>query len=166
MEETILFGSKRNFGIEVGFTKTKKKYKLRFWLKNNSLGAFTKSGELKESIREYNKFVNNKEDYYLPIFDAFSSTEIMYYLVDFFLTDDRDKVGEDEIDKRMEFYLFFGDQFSTQTGGFLLLYKYPNVIFIIKRPMDGPVDRYDIDFFTFCKVFDEYINYVTLNNLI
>ncbi|MEO7214104.1 hypothetical protein [Mucilaginibacter sp.] len=159
MLETILFGNKDYFGIELSFTKTKKKYKLRFWLKNRTYGSFTKSGELMESVREYKKFVNNKEDYYLPIFDTFSPAEIDYYLVGFFFTDDKEKIAPEEIDKRQEFFLFFGDQFTNQTGNLLLLYKYPNVIFIIKRPMDGPVDSYEILFETFCKVFNEYIDY-------
>jgi len=166
MEEVILFGSKADFGIELGFTKIKRKFKLRFWLKSKPLGSFTKSGELRNSIRAYNKFVNNNESYYLPLFDIFSPAEIFHYLVGFYFTDDRENVSQEEIDKRMEFDLFFGEQFSNQTGGFQLLYRYPNVIFIIKRPKDGPVDNYEIEFGTFCKVFDEYIAYVTINDLI
>ncbi|MEO7215143.1 hypothetical protein [Mucilaginibacter sp.] len=164
--KSILFGDKDYFGIELGFTKTTYRYKLRFWIKGKPLGSFTKAGELNASIREYKKFAINKENYHLPVFDNFSPADIEYYLVGIFFTDEGNNVELKEIDKRQSFYLFFGDQFSNQTGHTLLLYKYPNVIFIIKRPMDGPVDCYEIQFETFRKVFDEYIDYTLHNDLI
>ncbi|RFZ94724.1 hypothetical protein D0C36_04075 [Mucilaginibacter conchicola] len=166
MEETILFGDKEKFAIELGFAKKKSRYKLRFWTEGIAYGSFTKSSELGDSITQYQKFINEKEKYYRAVFDDFSPKEIMYFLVDFFLLGDTDGITDEEIEKRIELYIFFGEQFTNQTSSLLLLYKKPNVIFIIQRPNDGPVDRYNISFDTFCQVFEEYIVYAQNNNFV
>ena len=166
MDGTLLFGEKENFAIELGFTNKPKKYKLGFWIKGKRLGSFTKSGELKYFSRAYYEFINRKDTQYLQIFDNFSPKEIDFYLIGFFFTNECKRMSEEELNKREKFHIFFGDQFANQTGNFHLLYHNNNVIFIIKRPMDGPVDRYEILFEDFCRVFDEYIEYVTANNLV
>ena len=166
MKETILFGNEGGFAIELGLTKTKKKFKLRFWMDGKRLGNFTKAGELKYSIKEYQKFIDNKNFYYLPIFDDLTSSQIFDYLVNFDFIYSTKKHDIEESEERTKFYLFFGDQFANETGGFLLLYKNGKVVFIVKRPMDGPVDNYEIDVTIFCSVFDQYIEYCVVNKLV
>ncbi|TFF36537.1 hypothetical protein [Mucilaginibacter psychrotolerans] len=166
MKDTLLFGDKKSFAIELGFTKSTEIFKLGFWTNGRRLGSFTKGGELKYSIRTYQEFVYDKSFFYRSVFGDMSPSEIFDYLVMIFFRPAGKKLTKDDAENRKEFHLFFGDQFANQTGGFLLLYKDNKVIFIIKRPNDGPVDRFDIDFSVFISAFDEYIRFVELNNLV
>jgi hypothetical protein len=165
MKETILFGNKEDFAIELGFTKTKWKFKLCFWISEKRLGNFSKAGELKYSIKAYRKFIDNKDFYYLPLFDELTPSQIFDYLVNFDLIYSTKENDIKESDKRIKFYLFFGEQFANETGGFLLLYKKGSVVFVVKRPMDGPIETYEIDFTFFCSIFDQYIEYCVRTEL-
>ena len=106
-EQTVLFGDKNNFAIELAYTKNPRKFKLGFWLENKRLGNFSKSGELKYSVREYWKFVNNKEFYYLHIFDGMSPKQIFDYLLDWDLINSTKKEDIEEAERRQKFYVFF-----------------------------------------------------------
>jgi hypothetical protein len=166
MKETLLFGDKKNFAIELGFTKSTKIFKLGFWINSRRLGSFTKGGELKYSIREYQNFICNKDFFYRSVFDDMTPSEIFDYLLLIFFRPAGKKLIKDDAESRKKFHLIFGDQFTNQNGSFLLLYKDNEVIFIVKRPNDGPVDRYNVDFNVFTKVFNDYIRYVGINNLL
>jgi len=161
MNNTQLFGDKLFFAIELGAPTTQGKSKLGFWIENKRLGNFTKSGELKYSIKAFQQFINNKDFYYLTLLDNKTPVEIFEYFLCFDLLNSRKKSDVEEVERRLKFYLFFGDQFANQTGGFILLYTSGMVIFIIKRPMNGPVDRYDVPFQFFCDTFNNYIEYLS-----
>ena len=165
MNEIVLFGNKENFAIELGLSKTPQRSYLCFWTMGKRLGTFTRSGELKYSIRAYLHFLANKDDFYNAIFDAFSPSEIDHFLIGYFFTEGRGGVSDEETEERMKLGLIFGDQFANENGSFSILYKDKKVIFIINRPMKGPVYRCDIDFKTFCYVFEEYIAYANAHNL-
>jgi hypothetical protein len=57
MIDTLIFGNKSIFAIELGEPNTQGKSKLGFWIENKRLGNFTKSGELKYSIKAFQQFI-------------------------------------------------------------------------------------------------------------
>jgi hypothetical protein len=161
MSDIILFGKKDDFAIQLGLNTNHEKIKLCFWVENRKMGSFTKGGELKYSIKAYKKFVENKENYYSPVFENMTPTQIRKYFIDemFVLVKSNKKEKIEEYNKRKEFELFFGFQF-TNDGCFIeLLYKNNHVEFIYEPP------RKLAHYKTFCKVFDEYIIYCNENNL-
>jgi len=76
MKESIMFGGKDSFAIELGFSKNPKKFYLQFWLQNLQMGNFKKSDTLEYSIDAYKKILLKKDQMYLPVFDSMSKEEI------------------------------------------------------------------------------------------
>ena len=60
MKESIIFGTKGSFAIELGFSKNPKKFYLQFWLQNLQMGNFKKSDTLEMSIAAYKKILLQK----------------------------------------------------------------------------------------------------------
>lgn len=155
MNNTIIFGEKDVFAIELGETKQVAMYKLRFWINNSAVGNFKKAGGIKQSIKEFNRFIENKERFYLDLFDDLPPLRIYYYLLDML----SDKSGNpDESNKKKEFYLLFGEQFNTATSGIILLYKDDKVRFLLPRKA-GVIDEVEIPYEEFYKVVGEYRSY-------
>jgi hypothetical protein len=168
MLENKIFGDKTDFAIELGDTKTAGKYKLCFWVQGKKMGSFTRAGELSSSIKAYNTFKENKERFYLSVFDKMSPTQIANYLVTDLFTLGRSKKTDkiEDYERRQKFYLFFGLQFANDGCDILPIYKDNNVIFIYSPPKTTNADSYETTFDNFCKVFDEYIEYVIKNKIV
>lgn len=168
MSENKIFGNKTDFAIELGDTKTAGRYKLCFWVQGKKMGSFTKAGELSSSIKAYTIFKNNKERFYFPEFDKMSPKQILKYLVAdvLILANSDKKEKKDEYERRHALYLFLGLQFSNDGSSTRLLYKNKNVIFIYSPPKTVNADKYETTFENFCKVFEEYIEYVTKNKVV
>lgn len=79
MQETILFGNKSDFGIELKSSKRPKKFYLRLWIQNLPWGSFKRASDLDFSITTFNKITKRKEEMHLPIFDGMSALEINNY---------------------------------------------------------------------------------------
>jgi len=161
---SILFGQKDHFAIEIKSGKGKK-YKFRFWIKSTPIGSFTKSGELKYSIKAYKDFVGNKDSYYLPIFDHLTINRIYVYLTDVTLLLNGDSEGMAEFEKREKFYRFFGDQISNNTT-IILLYKSPNVIFLVSESGSEMAKGFEVVYDGFVKVFKQFVSYCETNEII
>jgi len=156
--DTIQFGERSVFSIEIAPTNNPKRFKLRFWVRNTAVGEFTKSGELRHSIREYQKFADNKRDYYLEVFDHLTPLRIYVYLTDMTLLLTDEEYGAKEFEKREKFYRFFGPQISDNTS-VSLLYKEPDVIFLFPKPKSEEVNFLGVPFDVMDEVFREYIAY-------
>lgn len=156
-----MFGNPDEFAIELGFTKTRNKYKLRFWIGGAKIGTFTKSGELTYSVKAYHRFTNNKEFYYLPIFDNLTPTRIFFYFTDYTLLLSEKDEDLEEAERRSEFFLFFGKQFTNDGSDLILLYKDLKVFFMYTKakPNDERAYSSEVSYSTFCHLFDEYISY-------
>jgi hypothetical protein len=168
MLENKIFGDKTDFAIELGDTKTAGKYKLCFWVQGKKMGSFTRAGELSSSIKAYNTFKENKERFYLPVFDKMSPSQILKYLVTDLFTLGRSNKPEkkEDYERREKFFLFFGLQFANDGCSIKLLYKDKKVIFNYGPPKKTTANNYETTFDNFCKVFEEYIEYVTKNKIV
>jgi hypothetical protein len=159
MNDTKLFGQKEIFAIEIGNTKTKMMFKLRFWVRNRKIGSFTKSGELSFSVQELNRFIDNKEHFYLDIFDSLDPAGIYDYITGIGLAL-KGKVRNNKVfEERKFFYLLFGMQFNTVSSGILLLYKQSEVIFLLPREGHFVIDQERIPFEDFLNVVQEYTKF-------
>ena len=163
--DSVIFGDKSLFAIEIAPSKNDRKFKLRFWVSNTAVGEFKKSDELRFSIIEYRKFVENKEDYYLELFDHLTPNRIYVYLTDVALLLDDSEAASKEFEKRQKFYRFFGPQISDNTP-VTLLYKEPDVIFLFPKPKSETVNFLPVPLKIMDKVFMEYIAYCEKNGLI
>ena len=166
MSESILFGNRESFGIELGFSKTPRKYKLCLWVQKKRIGSFTKSGELKYFIKAINIFIAHKDEFYLPVFETKTPSQIVQFLVNdlFALGKSNKKENHDEYELRLKFYLFLGFQFSNDGSSIILLYRNNIVQFIYNPPKKATAEDYAILFVDFSNVYNEFINYCIANS--
>jgi len=163
----LLFGDKEIFAIQLGSLDNPEKIKLCFWVQGKKLGSFTKGGELKYSIKSYESFSMNHIMYYHPDFDDMTPTGIKKYFVDemFTLMNSNKKEKQEEYEKRGQFLLFFGNQFTNDGSFMKVLYKENKVIFIYEPPRKE-AKKYITSFSIFCKTFEEYIKFCMENELV
>jgi hypothetical protein len=165
--DIVLFGNKDDFAIQLGLHVNPEKCKLCLRVQGKKMGSFTKGGELKYSVKAYEKFAQGQESYYDSVFDKLTPTEIRKYFVDemFALGKSNKKEKVDEYEYRQRFLLFWGIQFSNDGSFMKMLYKDENVIVVYEPPKKN-ADKYVTSFLGFCEVFEEYIDYCRDNNLI
>jgi hypothetical protein len=164
MQETILFGNKSDFAIELKSSKKPKKFYLRLWIQNLPWGAFKRASDLDFSISAFKKITKRKEEMNPSIFAGMSALEINNYT----------KVNhedEDDIDRLEELIplfklAFFGKQFTDTQSEYLILCKDGFLWFIWKNDYDKPLYDAKISFDQFSKVFHEYLEYCLQNKLI
>lgn len=168
MENVITFGEKNNFAIQLGLHPNIEKCRLCFFVTGIKMGSFTKGGELQYSLKAYQKFISSKEMYFVPTFEKMTPIQINKYLIDdlFLLGRSSKKEKIEEYEKRKKLHLFWGTQFTNDTTEIILLYKDSEVRFIYRPPKKATARECKVGYDYFCKVFDEYIEYVNKNNLI
>lgn len=167
MKESILFGSKGNFAIELGFSKNSQKFYLQFWLQNLQMGNFKKADTLEMSIDAYKKILQKKDNMYLPVFDGMTKEEIYRNIILW-----KEEEEEDEYYARSEMldnlgvYPLFGVQFMNQVSFHFLVYKNDFLRFVWQNDFDKPINEASIKFTDFCAIFEEYKKYCEENKLI
>jgi|GEM_PF-1078246 len=165
MEKCLLFGVKKSFAIELGYTKNSRKFYLRLWMQGSRMGAFTKAGELKFSIDTYKKILQRKEDLCFPLFDAMSAQDIFKYVLQIDI-DEEEGMASYEAMRHLSELSFFGPQFTNTQSFSLVLYKNNTLHFIWQNDFGAPVYEAKVPFSEFCKIFDEYITYCEGNKLL
>ncbi len=162
-----LFGVKSLFAFEVGqLNATKKTAKLRFWLKGTSIGSFTKEGELIDSVKAFQKFLHNKESYYDHKFEKMTTKQIAHYFLESLVLVSGTDEDKKEAQKRAQFDLFFGKQFSNTFGFNTILYRDGIVIFILYRGDINKVKRLEVPFHDFQYAFDKYYAFCVTNEVV
>jgi hypothetical protein len=169
MSDVTIFGNKGNFAIEIGATKKPKMFKLCFWINNLRVGLFTKAGKLSESVKAYGRFTNEKQNYYLSLFDTMKVEEIPFYLLGIDKTTLKENITAKDFGFRTNLYLniaYFGEQFFNSNGDVFFLYRSPNVLLIICKKGVLDAIAQEVEFEYFKQVFEKYISYCQGNNLI
>lgn len=167
MKESILFGSKGNFAIELGFSKNPQKFYLQFWLQNLQMGNFKKADTLEMSIDAYKKILQKKENMYLPIFDDMIKEDIYKTTLLWDENEDRDEYfARTKIFDEINIFPFFGVQFMNQVSFHIVLYKDYILRFVWRNDFGKPINEASIKFTDFCAIFEEYKKYCEENKLI
>jgi hypothetical protein len=162
--DSMLFGNKTLFAIELGYSKYPNKFYLRFWIQDLPMGAFKKPGDLKFSVDTFQKILKKKEYMFLPVFNGMSATEIHNY------TKINHEIEEDiqRLDELVPLYklAFFGKQFTDTQSAYLILYKDSFFHFIWKNDFDKPLFEAKVRLDEFCRVFNDYAEYCYREGLI
>lgn len=159
MSNVKLFGDKQTFAVEVAEANVKSRFYLRFWIKGKSIGHFKRSGSLKFSFKEFRRFIENKEEFYVDVFDNLLPNQIYQYFFDVKLLLSEQQSAREEYNHRTRFYLVFGEQFSTDDSSVILLYKQGYVIFIWPRKGGQEMNMFDVPYMYFYNIVKEYISF-------
>lgn len=167
--ESIFFGQKEKFAIEIKQYKTTKEFYLRLWFQGKGIGDFRRQGSFDYIIKVYLTFINNQSSLYESKFDSLSDLEIIEDVV-LILFKDLDPEMEEYFFNRMNIYSFtFGDyQFNNFTFLLLNLENENKVKFLIYE-MDGNSKpktlSYKIETNYFLSTYKSLIKYANENNL-
>ena len=163
MKESIIFGNKANFAIEISPTKIKKKFYLRLWFKGLHMGNFERADYLDDSYKQYKKIVEKKEKMYLPIFDNMNIEDIFKHVFHLDFSKDEDVAKYDELtDQGIRGH--FGYQFSDTKSAQILLCIKDDLWVIWQNDFGDPILNAKIDFQYFSQIFEDYIKFCIVNN--
>lgn len=164
----FFFGEKDAFAIQLEVPSSPDRCKLCFWVEGKKMGSFSKGGDLKYSIKAYNYFSGNKEQFYFSEFEHMDPTQITNYLLSslFVFGQSQKKENQEEYERRRKMILFWGPQFTNDGCSIVTLYNDNEVFFIYTPPKKVESKKYIVDYGVFSSVFKKYISFCSDHKLV
>lgn len=163
--ESIFFGDKKVFAIEIKEAKRPKKFYIRLWFNRLSKGDFKRSGLLNDTIADYNQIMLIKDSLYLSIFDSMNTDEIFNYTNNFNFRIDSDS-ERFKMTIHLRKYAFLASQFTNTQSSCIVLILNNKFRLIWMNDFGKPINDETVSLDYFVSIFEELKSYCNENGLV